>query len=156
MRRFLYVLGALALTVILAVGIGLGVLFYKGHALDAQSKAFVDRAMPAIIATWSERQLLDRATPELRKSVKPEELKIFFGRLSQLGPLVEYEGATGQATMSYKASSGSTVFASYTAKARFQNGSATFRVVLMKRDGRWMINYFHVDPAPGNRSAQGT
>ncbi len=63
-------------------------------------------------------------------------LSALFDRLSQLDPLIEYEGATGEAAMSYIAGSGSTESASYVAKARFQNGSATFRIVLMKRDGR--------------------
>jgi len=156
MRRFLHILGALTLTIIVAGGIGLGVLAYKGHALDAESKAFVDSAMPAITATWSERQLLDRATPELRASVKPEELEALFDRLSQLGPLVEYEGAKGEATMSYMVGSGGVVSASYVAKARFQNGAAIFRIALMKRDGRWLIHNFHVDPAPGNQAGQRT
>ena len=159
MRRFLYILGTLTLAIIVAAGIGLGVFFYKGHALDAESKAFVDRAVPAITATWSEQQLLDRATPELRASVKPEELKALFDRLSQLGPLIEYEGATGEATMSYIAGiagSGGTVSASYVAKARFQNGTATFRIVLMQRDGHWLIHNFHVDSSTGNQAGQRT
>ena len=42
MHRFLYILGALTLIAIVAAGIGVGVLIYKGNALDAQSKAFVD------------------------------------------------------------------------------------------------------------------
>jgi hypothetical protein len=71
MRKFLYVLGALTLIVIVAAGIGGGVFFYQGHALDAESKAFVDSAVHAIAATWSKQQLLDRATPELRENVKP-------------------------------------------------------------------------------------
>jgi hypothetical protein len=155
-RRFLYILGALTLIVIVAAGIGLGVFFYKGHALDAESKAFIDRAVPAITATWSEQQLLDRATPELRASVKPEELKALFDSLSHLGPLIEYEGATGEAAMSYIAGSGGTVSASYVAKARFKNGTATFRIVLIMRDGRWLIQNFHVDSAPGNQAGQRT
>lgn len=154
MRRFLYILGALTLVIIVAAGIGLGVFFYKGHALDAQSKAFVDSAVPAITATWSEQQFLDRATPELRASVKPEELKALFERLSQFGPLIEYDGATGEAAMSYIAGSGGIVSASYVAKARFQNGTATFRIMLMKRDDRWLIQNFHVDSAPGNQAGQ--
>jgi len=58
--------------------------------------------------------------------------------------------------MSYMAGSGGTVSASYDAKARFQNGSATFRILLMKRDGRWMIHNFHVDPAPATPAGQRT
>lgn len=136
--------------------IGLGVALIKGKTLDAESKAFVDSAIPAISATWSKQELLDRATPELRDIAKPEQLNAVFDRLSQLGPLVKYEGATGQATMSYMLGSGSTVAASYVAKAQFQNGGAVFRVVLRKREDRWMIYNFHVDPVPGNRAGQGT
>jgi hypothetical protein len=154
-RKFLYVLGALTSIAMVAAGIGIGVAFYKGNALDAESRAFVDSAVPAITATWSRQQLLERATPELRDIVKPDQLTTLFDRLSRLGPLVKYEGATGQATMSYMVGSGSTVSASYVAKAQFQNGGAVFQIILLKRDGRWMIHNFHVDPAPGNRAGQG-
>jgi hypothetical protein len=146
----------LTLIVIIVASIGLGVALIKGKTLDAESKAFVDSAIPAISATWSKQELLDRATPELRDIAKPEQLNAVFDRLSQLGPLVKYEGATGQATMSYMLGSGSTVAASYVAKAQFQNGGAVFRVVLRKREDRWMIYNFHVDPVPGNRAGQGT
>jgi hypothetical protein len=156
MRRFLSILGALTLVGLVAAAIGVGVAIYKGRALDAESKAFVDGAVPAIAATWSKQQLLDRATPELRASAKPEALNALFDGLSRLGPLVEYEGAKGGTTMSYMAGSGSTVSASYVAKARFQNGIATFRIVLMKRDGRWMIHNFHADSAPGSQPEQRT
>jgi hypothetical protein len=153
-RRFLHILGILTLIVILAAGIGLGVLIYQGRTLDTESTAFVDGAVPAIAATWDEQQLLDRATPELRASVTPGELRAVFNRLSQFGPLVEYQGATGQATMSYVAGSGGTVSATYAARARCQNGTATFRVVLLKRDGRWLIHNFHIDSTPGNQPGQ--
>jgi len=156
MRRFLYILGALTLIVVVLAGTGLAVFLYKGHALDAESKAFVDTALPAIAATWSKQQLLDRATPELRESLKPDQLNALFDALSRLGPLVEYEGATGEATMSYMIGSGSTVSASYVAKARFQNGSATFRILLMRRDGHWMIHNFHVDSVVGNQAERHT
>jgi hypothetical protein len=157
MRRFLSIFGALALIGMVAAGIGLGVLLYKGHALDAESKAFVDSAVPAIAATWSKQQLLDRATPELLENVrlKPEGLNALLDSLSQLGPLVEYEGATGESAQSYIAGSGSTLSASYGAKARFQNGTATFRIVLMNREGRWMIHNFQVD-ARGKQAGQRT
>ena len=65
-----------------------------------------------------------------------------------LGPFVEYEGATGQANMSYMTGSGSTVSASYIAKVKFKDGIATMRILLVKRDGEWMINGFHVDSSP--------
>jgi hypothetical protein len=152
-RKFLYALGILTLIIIVAAGVGVGVLVYKGNALDAESKAFVDSAVPAIAASWSKEQLLDRATPELRANVTPEQLKALFDAVSQLGPLTGYEGATGEANMSYMAGSGGGVSASYVAKAKFKDGAATIRIALLKRDGRWMISGFHVDTslsgAPG-------
>lgn len=111
MRKFLLILGALTLVIIVAAGIGFGMLALKGNALDAESKAFIDSAVPAIAASWSKEQLLDRATPELRSSVKPEELRVLFDAVSQLGTFLDYEGATGDANMSYMAGSGSTVSA---------------------------------------------
>lgn len=149
MRRFLYILGALSLIVIVANVVSLGVAIFNAGNLDAESKAYVDSAVPAIVANWNEHELLDRATPELRKSITPAALDDLFNRLSHLGAMVEYDGATGQATMSYFTGAGSTVSASYVAKARFQNGTATFEIVLMKRGGHWMIHNFHVD-AVGN------
>jgi hypothetical protein len=159
-RKVFQILSVLALSVMVAIGIGVGVAFYRGHALDVESKAFVDRVVPAITAAWSKQQLLDLATPELRASATPNELTALFDRLSQLGALVKYEGATGESAMSYMAGFGSkgrssaTVSASYVVKAQFQNGSATFKIMLMKRGGRWLINGFHVDVAPGNRTLQ--
>jgi hypothetical protein len=155
-RRFLVVLGALSLVVIVAATAGVGILAYRGNALDAESKAFVDGTVPAITASWSKQLLLDRATPELRQSVKPEQLTALFETVSRLGPLLEYEGATGQSYMGYNVGSGGIVSAIYIAKARFQNGDATFRLVLMKRDGNWMIHNFRVDPTPGVHAAQRT
>ena len=145
MRRFIYILGCITLIVIIAAGVGLGVAVYKGNALDAESKGFVNEAVPAIAANWSREQLLERATPELRESANPEQMRTLFDAVSQLGSLVEYQGASGNASMAFAAGSGSAVTASYVAKAKFINGAATIRIVLLKRDGRWKINGFHVD-----------
>jgi hypothetical protein len=103
-RSFLYILsyilGSVTLVVIVAAAIGAGVMVYKGRTLDAESKAFVDSAVPAITQTWSKEQLLEQATPELRDSIRPEALSALFEHLSQLGRLVAYEGAKGDAAMS--------------------------------------------------------
>ena len=146
MRKLLQVLGILTVVALGASGIGLGVIAYEGHALDAESKAFVDNEVPAIATTWSKEELLDRATPELRSNIAPDQLTSIFNTLSKLGPLIKYEGATGQSTMSYFTGSDSRASASYVANAKFQNGTATFRIALVKRGGQWMIYNFHVDP----------
>jgi hypothetical protein len=155
-RRFLYVLGALTLIVIVGGGVGFGILAYKGRTFDRESRAFVDNLVPALAAKWSKQQFLELAAPELRTIAKPDQLDALFNRLSQLGPLVKYEGATGQSSVFYTFGFGSRISAFYVAKAQFQNGSASFRIGLLKREGRWMIQSFYVDPASSNRGEQGT
>jgi hypothetical protein len=59
---------------------------------------------------------------------------------------VAYEGATGDSNMSFMPGGNSTVSARYAAKVRFRDGTATIRIVLLKRDGNWLINSFHVEP----------
>ncbi len=76
MRKFLLVLGTLTLATVAVVAISIGVLAYKGIALDAESKAFVDNAVPAIAANWKREQLLTRATPELRDSIKRDQVRV--------------------------------------------------------------------------------
>ncbi len=148
MRKFLTVFGAIALAVVVLAAIGIGYAAWRGSALDRESKTFVDEAVPAISARWDKQQLLDRATPELRAAASPEQIATLFATLSRLGPLIEYRGAKGDANMAWTAGSGSVTSATYVATAHFQNGNASFRIVLLKRDGHWMIHNFHVDPAP--------
>jgi hypothetical protein len=153
MKKLRYVLGALALIIVAGVA-AITALAYNGEKFDKESREFVDNAVPAIVASWDQHQLLDRATPELRGGITPTNLQSIFQGLSRLGSLVNYEGATGEANLSYFMGSGARVSASYVAKARFQNGSAAFRIALVRRDGYWMINGFHVDPV--RPAGQGT
>jgi hypothetical protein len=148
MRRFLYVLGALFLGLLVISGVGIGMAVHDGRALDAESKAYVDTAIPAIAKNWSEAEFLNRATPELRGSMSPDQLASLFGEFDRLGSLVAYRGSVGDSMMSYIAGKGKTVSASYLARAAFQNGNAIIRIALLKRNGQWRINGFHVNLDP--------
>jgi hypothetical protein len=154
MRKFLYILGALTVIILVVGAVGVGVVVYNGRALDAESKTFIDTAVPAIATNWSEDALLERATPELRGSVTPDQLRTLFEGFSRLGRLVEYQGSKGDANMSYIAGVGGSVSALYVATAKFQNGDAVFRITLLKRNGQWLIHNFHVDPAPNGQVEQ--
>lgn len=156
MRKFLIVVGAATCLIVIAIGAGFAFLAVKGGALDAESKQYVDDAVQAITAKWSKDELRARASPELLGTVKTGDLENLFGMLAQLGTLIEYQGATGQANMSYFTGSGSTTSASYVAKAKYQNGEATIDLKIEKRDGTWMIHYFHVNLVPGTVNERGT
>lgn len=156
MRKLLYIIGAVSVAIFVVVAVGVGILVHKGNALDSESKAFVDRAIPAIVSAWKPDQLLDRASDALRRNAPPDRVADMFGSLSRLGPLVRYEGSKGEATMSYFSGSGASVTALYVAIARFQNGRAIFRLFLVKQGGHWLIQNFHVDPAMSANSRHST
>jgi hypothetical protein len=154
MRKFLYVFGAAALATAVALVVGIGILIWKGNGLDAESKAYVDAAVPAITSHWDKNALLDRAGPELRAATTPGQIANLFDNFSRLGPLVHYEGATGQANMAYYTGKGGQITAVYEAKAKYEHGEATLRLNLMKHDGVWTIVGFRVDGPPGARTSQ--
>ena len=142
--------GAATLIVILAIGVALAVLVLKGREFDAESKAFVDEAVPSITASWSAEALLARATPELRANVDADKLRSLFASFAWLGHLQQYEGSAGEATILLIIGRGDSVSAAYLARARFSNGEAAIRIVLVRRHGKWMINNFHLDPLPAS------
>jgi len=81
MKKFFIVLGSLFLALIVLVAIGIAFIAVKGTALDKESKAYADSAIPAIVTTWSEKELLDRASPEFKKAVTKISSMGCFARL---------------------------------------------------------------------------
>jgi hypothetical protein len=150
MRKFLMVLGGVAAAVGAVVIGGFIFLAATGSSLDAESKAYVDASVQAITRNWDREEFLARASPELMATLKPGDASQLFASLSQLGGLVEYQGATGQAKMFYTIGTGNSTTAEYVAKARYQNGDAAIRISIRKYDdGTWKILGFHVDIVPG-------
>ena len=78
MKKFLIVLGSIFLAVIVLGAIGIAFTAIRGTALDKESKAYADSALRAIVSTWSEKELLDRASPEFKKAVTIDQLDRFF------------------------------------------------------------------------------
>lgn len=155
MRRILQILGMITVAIVAAAAIGAGALVYEARRLDAGSRAFVDNAVAAITTHWDKQELLDRAGPELHQSLKPGQLTSLFDAFSRLGPLVKYEGAKGEATLSFTIGAGRNVSASYVARGVYKNGSAAIRMLLVKRGGHWLIQGFHVKPLPWRPGRRG-
>jgi hypothetical protein len=137
MKKFFIILGSIFLALIVLGAIGIGFVAVKGAALDKQSKAYADSAIPAIVTTWSEKELLDRASPEFKKAVTIDQLDRLFRWVSALGPLQKCEPAEGHSLMSATSQSGKTVSAEYTAKAIFEKGEAAVSIRLIKHGDQW-------------------
>ena len=146
MKKFLIVLGSIFLAVIVLGAIGIAFTAIRGTALDKESKAYADSALRAIVSTWSEKELLDRASPEFRKAVTIDQLDRFFlAYYNTLGRLQKCEPAQGQSTMSLTSQTGGMTTGQYTAIATFEKGEATIKLTLIKHGGQWQIGGFHVD-----------
>jgi hypothetical protein len=158
-RKILYGLGATTLVVVIAGGTGIGALMRYGRALDAESQAFIDTAVPAITTHWDKQAFLERAMPAMRAGFTSGGGAAIFESYTQLGPLVEYQKAVGQAHMAYIFGQGGQVSATYDAAEKFENGEATLHLVLSKRDGAWLIRNFSVDsranPTPDQSKTAG-
>ncbi|MHB1950598.1 MAG: hypothetical protein ACYCQK_03910 [Acidiferrobacteraceae bacterium] len=146
MRKVLQALGIVFLVVLVAGGSIIGYAAYTGSRLDASSRKYVDSAVPAIVANWSEQALMSRADPRLLRATSPYEMAQLFAWLRTLGPMERYCGSTGQATEFLSARSGRIVSARYTACAQFAKGTASIDVALVRnRDKGWQIVGFHVN-----------
>jgi hypothetical protein len=145
MNRIVVVCAALFLVFFLTIGGLIGYAAITGPKLDASSKAYVDDAVPKIIATWSVDELLRRGAPRIRDTVDMDQLRGVFGQLSALGRLRSYDGAKGTSRMAFSPSQGKVVGAVYLARATFENGQAQIRISLVQLGGQWRIQAFSVD-----------
>jgi hypothetical protein len=134
MKKFFIVLGSIFLAIIELGAIGIAFVAVRGNALDKESKAYADSAIPAIVTTWSEKELLDRASPEFKQAVT-------------IGQLQKSEPAQGHAVMSATTQTGKMISAQYSAKATFQKGEAMIKLGLIKHGDQWQIlNFMSIRP----------
>lgn len=145
MKKLLIVLGLVFLAFIFAVGAFIGYAAFTGSALDKQSKAYVDAAVPAIVSSWSQQELINRASPELRQATKSADMDRMFAWFKTLGHLQKYEGSQGQAIVSVTPQAGKVVSARYTAKALFERGQASIDIAIIKHGDQWQIAGFKVN-----------
>jgi hypothetical protein len=86
-----------------------------------------------------------QASPELLRSVAPDELRNRFAQFARLGPLVAYLGAHGDNwQVSTSTGSGAVITVHFVAQATFVHGAAAIDVVVTKAGGVWKIRRFNV------------
>jgi len=146
MKKFFIALGIIFLTLVLLGAIGIGIAAFKGAALDKESKAYVDAALPAIISSWDTRGLLSRTSPEFNQATRPDDVERLFESLRSLGKMQKYQGSQGQSITSQMLGKGTTISARYLVTADFEAGTAKIYVTLMKHGNRWQIAGFRVEP----------
>jgi len=145
MKKFFAVLGIVFLIIIVLGAVGIGFIAVRGNALDKESMAYADAAIPAIVSGWSEKELVDRASPEFKKAVTQQQLDQMFHWFTSLGRLQKCEPAQGQAGISVTPQTGKVISGQYAAKAKFEKGDATIKLALIKHENQWQVLSFYVD-----------
>jgi len=145
MQKFFAVLGIIFLVIIVLGAVSIGFIAVRGNALDKESKAYADAAIPAIVSNWNQNELLGRASPEFKKAVTQQQLDQMFRWFISLGRFQSSEPAQGQAGITVTPQTGKVISGQYTAKAKFEKGEATIKLGLIKHGDQWQIASFHVD-----------
>jgi hypothetical protein len=149
LKKFLSVIGALFLVLVLAIGGFIGYAAYQGRGLDISSTAYLEENLPPIISTWSKDELLKRSSPQLLKVINenPAQLNQLFQKFSALGPLKNFGDIKGNSNLSYTARDGKIVTAEYVAHAKFENGEGNLKIRLIQSplSGQWHFLFFYVD-----------
>jgi hypothetical protein len=145
MKKFFAILGIIFLVIVVLGAIGIGFIAVRGNALDKESRTYADAAIPAVVSGWSEQELFTRASPEFKQAVTQEKLDQMFHWFTSLGRLQKCEPAQGQAGITVTPQTGKVISGQYTAKAKFEKGDATIKLVLIKHGDQWQIASFYVD-----------
>ncbi|MBF0569323.1 MAG: hypothetical protein HQL18_00905 [Candidatus Omnitrophica bacterium] len=145
MKRFFYVMGVLS-TILIVIGvIGFLALKISGSQLDAQSKAYVDRIVPQIMAKWDTKAFLAQCAPELQQISPKEQVDGMFKTLPEkLGAWKRYVGSKGEASINLTPQ-GKFVTAEYVAEADFEKANALFLLRLTLTGNQWKLTDFRVD-----------
>jgi len=160
MKKFFIALGVIFLVLILLAAIGIGITAFKGAALDKESKAYVDAAVPAIISSWNTQELLSRASSELNQMTTANDVERLFQSLRLLGKMQKYQGSQGESVTSKILGKGTTISGRYLVSADFEGGTAKIYVTLIKHGNLWQIAGFRVEPTysqkPPNQALEPT
>lgn len=144
MKKALKIIG---IFILLGV-VGFSILNYFGTKFDKESKAYVDKTVPIIIANWDADQLVNYSHPNLLKSASPEKIKALLNMFSEsLGNLKEYKGSKGQAGTHIdriERGLGIAVTGEYISDADFEKAPAKIQILLLKQDNKWQILGFQV------------
>jgi len=144
MKKTLMILGGIFAVLVVAGIIGISVLAVKGKALDEESKAYIDEITPKILANLNKQTLFQHASDELKNSASSEEFDKIFNWFAKLGKYKEYKGSSGQANISVTTERGKQITGLYQAEAEFENGPATIKITIIKKDDTWQIMGFHI------------
>src|SRR5208282_827039 len=119
MKKALMILGGIFIVLIALLVGSYAIIAVKGRALDRESKAYVDAAIPVIAAEWDIKEIENRISPEFEMTLKDGDLEKTVRIFSKLGKLKKYRGAKGEANIQVMLGKGTRITATYVCYADF-------------------------------------
>lgn len=144
-KGFLTILGAITFVLLVLSVIGWGYVSLMSDQLAPSSKAYTEESIRAIVTTWSEDELIKRASPEMQATTTHGQLDQLFIALKKLGKFQSYDGAKTE-QMHFSLNHGLIVTITYNAAVTFQLGKANIMITLVRHHNAWQIIGFHVNP----------
>ena len=140
MRR---VLGLLLVAVLVIAGMGFG---YWVHQ-DRQARAFVAASVPVIYKDWNAEAVSQRTPRALRTPAFEGEVREMFQKVApHLGPLLSADAPEG--SLRYDRADTrlpKDLFGRYVSHAKFRDGEADLRFLVVKEEGVWRIVQFALE-----------
>jgi hypothetical protein len=145
-KKFLIMLGGFFAVILLILGIAAVIYFPHLIKLDREATAYIQDVVPRIVGDWKSKELLDRATPQLDSAIKSHGgVERLFEMFRKVGSLKHLDAPTGNVGFTKYAGQGAVTLGEYNAHADFEKGAATIHIELLRMNGEWMINGFHVN-----------
>jgi hypothetical protein len=145
MRKILFRVG---IVFVLFIFVVLGVATWFMHAnsqIDKEARPYADAAIVAITKDWNDKELIQRASSNLLKQVKPEDLDSMFAWFGTLGPLADFDGAKLVRWTKFSGTGGTVTSAEYSGVAKYREGTATITIDIQKTADTWQVNGFRVN-----------
>jgi len=145
-KRFpLSIVVFLVLVLLMASGAGAMMLVSHVRTLKVESKTFADSAVSGMAVDWTNQQLQQRLSPAAQARLKPADVNALAELRAKMGHFESDAGATGGLEDPLAHLFIGSPRATYEAKAIFVNGVAIFHLGMVKPDGRWLIDTYHID-----------
>lgn len=146
MKKLFTIFGVIFAVIIVAIVIAAAIFIPRTLKLDREATAYIQDAVPKIVANWNSQELVDRATPELLDSAKSrDQLDRLFAMFRQLGSFKHLDKPEGVVVSSAFTGSGTVTLGNYTANGEFEKGAATIKIQLRRVNGTWKINGFRIN-----------
>ena len=108
------------------------------------SKAYADKVISIVFANWDSKNLIEQASPELRKVATPDKFRHLFNFYAQrLGKLKKYKEEKDPSN-DFVLPTDKNIIVHYTVEALYQKAPAKIEIYMIMHDNKWQISSFDI------------